>query len=323
MDRPELSLAITTAAVAGDNGTLFRLCRDLLDIGTPLDVLLFDHLLRVEREVGGRWAHGDYLVAEEHAATATVETVIGLFAGSLDQPPEAPLVVVTTAEGDQHSLPARAAATYLSFVGYRTNYLGPSVPAVDLRSFLQIEPPLAVVVSATMTTHLLGARAVIGAAHEVGVPVVAGGRGFGPEGRWSEPVGADAWVDDPRRIPDVLAGWAEQVPELREPWPIPDELAALRAARQRVLGKAEIDLGIEDPSDRLVDELALLLSALESTLLVGDDRILENMLSWQEATLRAHGQDPSRVVRALVAGLEDWVPEVGSRVTRIARRFFS
>jgi methanogenic corrinoid protein MtbC1 len=99
----EIQLGITAAAIAGDSGSVYRIVANLLDMGTPFETVLFDILLRSERDVGLRWQAGDYLVAEEHAATATLETVIALLTGSLDQPANGSVVVVATAPGDSHS----------------------------------------------------------------------------------------------------------------------------------------------------------------------------------------------------------------------------
>ena len=153
----EAQLGIAAAALSGDSGLLYRLAADLLDDGTPFDVVLFDMLLGSEAGIGSRWQAGDYLVSEEHAATAALETVISLFAGSFDQPDDGPSVVVAVSEGDNHSLPARAVAAYLLSMGYRTVFLGANVLASDLGEFLVSEPPDAVVLSCKMSTHL-GAR---------------------------------------------------------------------------------------------------------------------------------------------------------------------
>ena len=76
----EIELALTAAALNGDSAGLYRLANQLMDEGVAFDSLLFDYLIPAEREVGSRWQQGDYLVAEEHTATATVETVISLLA---------------------------------------------------------------------------------------------------------------------------------------------------------------------------------------------------------------------------------------------------
>ena len=306
-DVPEIEVALTSAAVAGDSGLLYRLASDLMDNGVPFDSLLFDYLIAAERSVGQRWEQGDYLVAEEHAATAAIETLVSLLAGMFDHPPGAPLVVVATAEGDDHSLPARTVAAYLLFLGYRTVFLGANVPGEDLRGFLETEPPVAVVVSAAMTIHLLGARAVVQAAHDVGVPALVGGKAFGVAGEWAAAVGADAWVAKPGEAAEVVERWSGGAPPLAVPPPLPPGLEELIAVRSSILAKAEAELASSHGGAiprRLTDELRLLLAAVEGALLTGDTRVLVDMLDWQETALAAHGFDSGPVVGALQAALD-------------------
>ncbi|HEU4320638.1 MAG TPA: cobalamin-dependent protein [Acidimicrobiia bacterium] len=312
---PEIELALLSSAMSGDVGGLYRIASDLMDNGVPFDDLLFDYLMATERSVGRRWAQGDYLIAEEHAVTAAIETVIALLVGLFDQPKDAPLVVIATAEGDLHSLPARAIAAHLVFLGYRTNFLGASVPGPDMRDFLESEQPAALVLSAAMTTHLVGAREVIAAAHEVGVPVVAGGKAFGPDGAWATAVGADAYVGSLREVADVVERWAEDAGTDLEPVPpVPPGLKALVAGRSAVLAEVESALGEEGA--RALGEAGLLLSSIEGALLTGDDTVIADMLAWQSEMSRAHGFDASAVADAVAAALEGVSEEAAAAFSR-------
>jgi methanogenic corrinoid protein MtbC1 len=262
--------------------------------------------METERSVGQRWAQADYLVAEEHAITAAIETVISLLTGMFDQPKDAPLVIIATAEGDDHSLPARAVAAHLLYVGYRTNFLGANVPAEDLRHFLEIEPPVALVLSVAMTSHLLGARSDIRAAHEVGVPVLVGGKAFGDGGKWAPTVGADAWVASLRDVAGTVQRWVDDgTPRLRTGADISPDLSHLIQSRQAILARAVQELGA-GARPRMRDEAGLLLSAVEVALLTRDDQITADMLDWQEASLSSHDLDPSAVRHAVSTALGEF-----------------
>lgn len=310
----ETHLAVAALATAGDAGGLYRLVARLMDEGTPLESVLFDVLLAVEREVGHRWQRGEYLVAEEHAVTATIETVVSLLAGSLDQPKEGSHVVVATAEGDNHSLPARAVAASLLFNGYRTTFLGANVLSSDLEEFLGDEQPDALVLSSAMASHLLGARAGIEAAHATGVPVLVGGRGFGESGRWAPVLGADAWASSPREVIPILREW--------EPDPARSEetaaehsagLVALVESHSAVAARAESEWASGTPHLDLRmarGELDISIRSLEASLLVGDPAPLAEVLRWQAQTLPSHGIDrpvalPDAIAAALGADLEE------------------
>jgi methanogenic corrinoid protein MtbC1 len=304
----ETHLAVASIATAGDAGGLYRLVARLMDQGTPLETVLFDVLLEVEREVGHRWQRGEYLVAEEHAVTATIETVVSLLAGSLDQPPGGSHVVVATVEGDFHSLPARAVAANLVFNGFRTAFLGASVLSTDLEEFLMEENPDAVVLSSAMVPHLLGARAGIEASHAASVPVLVGGRGFGKDGRWATVLGADAWAPTLRAVVPILRTWepdatkAEAAAARRSP-----ELLALLDSHSAVVARAEQEWAARNPDlDRLTAraEIETSIRSLEASLLVGDSDPLVEVMLWQAQALPSHGVDePSTLHHAIAAAL--------------------
>lgn len=100
-------LAVTTALLGGDPASAFYMVRDLMEQGVPFDVVLFDVVAPAHANFGTRWQSGDYRIADEHAATGAVESLVAMLAGSFDLPEAGEPVVVTAAEGDHHSLPAR------------------------------------------------------------------------------------------------------------------------------------------------------------------------------------------------------------------------
>ncbi len=278
-----------------------------MDEGVAFDELLFDHLLPAERAIGARWEQGDYLIAEEHAATAAIETVISLLAGMFDLPDDGVPVVVTTAEGDDHSLPARASAAHLLFLGYRTTFLGSSVPGSDLKEFLASDQPAVLVLSCTMTSHLLGALSVINAAHAAGIPVVAGGKGFGTDGRWAAVLGADKWVAHHSEVPGAIDEVLGQQQTDRTQTSLPSALQDLVNRRSQILAEAESHLSeeVESVDRRLREEIRVLLGAVEAAILVDGSEVASEMLMWQRRALSAHGYDEFAVARALKRSLQD------------------
>ena len=98
-------------------------------------------------------------------------------------------------------------AAYLTYLGWRVTFLGATIPADDLGAFLADEKPHALVLSCSLTANLRGARESIRAAHDAGVPVVAGGRAFGANDERATAIGADGWLGDPRRLDDLLRTW--------------------------------------------------------------------------------------------------------------------
>ncbi len=319
----EASLAITAAALNGDSGGLYHIVSGLLGEGVSFESVLFDLLIPVEREVGHRWQTGDYLVSEEHAATAAIETVISVLAGAFDRPEEGGRVVVATAEGDNHSLPGRAVNAHLLSLGYRTTFLGASVLSSDLRDYLLAEQPDAVVLSCAMTTHLLGAREGIRESHDAGVPVIVGGGAFGPEGEWAGALGADAWVSEPRQVPATLETWQPEPSRAEAGARNPSsDLLDLVSRRAAIIGRAQQDFesrvgGQRHP--RLAETLFLLLGAVEASLLVDDATVAADHLRWQKMTLEAHDWAVSdSLVDSMVLVLGEESPTAGAVLSQAA-----
>ena len=265
----------------------------------------------IHADFGTRWQSGDYRIADEHAASGAVETLVAMLAGSFDLPEDGQEVVIAAAEGDHHSLPARITSAYLLWLGYRVRYLGSNMEATDLSGYLAEETPAALILSCAVPTLLPGARASIRAAHQAGIPVLAGGNGFGADGVWAYAIGADAWVASPREVQDILMSWEPDIEtsELVVPTP-PVEMEVIDNRRQEILASA-IGL-LTDSSRRLRSELDLLLSAVEATLLVDDPVLLADFSRWQASALSSQGfstEIPAQLSQALAAGLTPMTPD--------------
>lgn len=318
-DIDAIQLGITSAAVSGDAGTLYRLASKLMEDGVAFDSLLFDYLLPAERAVGHRWEQGDYLISEEHAATAAIETVISLLVGMFDQPEDAPHVVIAAAQGDEHSLPGRAISAHLLFRGYRTTFLGANVLATDLAEFLEGEGPDALVLSCTMSSHLVGAHASIGAAKEAGVPVVVGGRAFGSDGSRARALGADAWSATLAGVEEEVEGLIATGETASSGVRPSSELEALLAAEIDVIAAAHrrVMERIEDKRDRRwLDEVSILLGAVEGAMLTGEDDVLGETLRWQRAIMKTHGYQPDLVAKSLQSALAESSPAAAAVLAR-------
>lgn len=319
----EARLAATAAALDGDPGSLYSIVSQLLDEGISFDTILFEVLMPVERDVGQRWHQGDYLIAEEHALTATIETVVSLLAGSLEQPEHGKHIVVAAAEGDDHSLPGRVISAFLLYQGYRTTFLGSGVVAADLGEYLQIEQPNALVLSCATVVGLPGARAAIAASHAAGVPVLVGGRGFGTDGSRAAVMGADAWAAVPAEIPNVLESWSPD-PEAAEAAATATATGSdLAAARSSVVAAVELrlkDSGVMVDS-RLKDEIVFLARAVESAAQVSEEVIINETVAWQSSLLHSHGLDYyPQLVSALAEFYGHHSEWATDRLTRAAAR---
>jgi methanogenic corrinoid protein MtbC1 len=317
-------LGIVSALLDGDAGLAFHQVLELMSAGVPFDDILFDVLVPIQVDVGRRWALGDYGIGDEHAISAALETVVALLAGSFDQPDDGTHVVVSAAEGESHSLPARVIAAYLTYREFRVTNVGATMPTGELRDFLELHQPEALVLTCSMPANLTGARRSIAAAHSIGVPVVAGGLAFGETNELAMKVGADAWLANPRLLDGLLGRWQPDIAEsqaravreldqsLAERWAdigaIAEDLAAALATQAAT--RAPIRLDVE-----------LFVQTLDAARLVDDPAPLVNLAAWHAGHVAASGRPPTTgpILDALVTRLASVDPRVEAMVAAASR----
>lgn len=306
--RQRARLAVLTAVIDGDAGAALDVVSGLMAEGMSFESLLFEVIAPLQTDVGLRWQRGDVGIAEEHAVTGAIETLVALLAGSLSNPTEGRHVVVACAEGDTHSLPARMVAAYLLYLGWRVTFLGSSVPAADLGSYLSELRPHALVLSCAIVTCLPGARASIEAAHQAAVPVLAGGRGFGASPERAHRLGADGWVQDPHDIDEMLRSW-EPDPAAAETGALDptEDMLTLERGRLDILAEAVGAAMRSDGEDlarqgQVRTDLSLLFDAMLAALLVGDPGVMSDFGTWHRSLVSpTHG---AGATASIVAALE-------------------
>ena len=252
---------------------------------------MLEVLAPAQREVGRRWEDGRWSVAEEHAATAVTDTALGLLALDAEPKRDGRHAVVACVEGEWHVLPARMAAEVLRLRGWHVTFMGASVPADELARYASARRPDVVGLSCAMPISLKGAARSIQACQEVGVPVLVGGDGFGPEGRYAFRLGASAWVP----ASAVAVGSPDQWLDRPSSAPHPrtaagdEEHFGLEQEKDDIVSAAVARLDGEDA--RLRDALRFLLGMVESALFVDDGGVITACRPAAERLLAAG--DPS------------------------------
>jgi hypothetical protein len=269
--------------------------------------------------VGSRWAGGDLSVADEHAATASVETLVALLAAGV-QPVAGPLVVVACPEGDAHSLPARVVASVLALHDFRTVLLGASLPAWDLGEYLERQPPLALALSVSMPATLYRAAASIEVAHTHRVPVIVGGRAITDE-RIARALGADAHAASAVAAAEILNDWRTDPPRELATAPTPHpECAALDRYRFALLAAAFPPHAVE-VQGRVVDEFVRIVDVVQGALLLGESQLLADHVAFV-AELGSEPEDVTSAIDAarerLVAAARDPLPATAALVDAVS-----
>ncbi len=299
------------ALADGDTPAAVSTVLAALDAGAELPDLLEDVVCAAQAEVGRRWAANEWNVAQEHRATSISEEAVAALSAraAREQEHSRGEVVITCADGEFHSLPSRVLAAALRHAGWRVTYLGASVPTRHLSALLHDLGPDATLLSCALPLRLFRAREVIEASRAAGVPVLVGGRGFGPQGRWGLTLGADGWAPDTRRtvtaITRDLPAFAEPAPPLQRP---DDALERLRAARTEVAATAMTrmatrlaDVAAYDDRQRArtEEDVDFILDYLAAALYVDDVALFTDFVAWLTPLLTARGVPATTVATGL------------------------
>lgn len=94
--------------------------------------LLETVLIPLMDRIGDLWEAGEFRVIHEHLASSVVRSYLGNLQSAYSAPGDAPRLICTTPTGQLHEFGALIAAATAAAVGWRTTYLGPSLPAAEI-----------------------------------------------------------------------------------------------------------------------------------------------------------------------------------------------
>jgi methanogenic corrinoid protein MtbC1 len=304
------------AIASADRTRAVSIARAELARGVPARDVLLDLVCPAQQEVGRLWQGNTWNVAREHAATAISEAVVGAVtvgaADTGDAPPRTAsrgTVVVACVEDEWHVLPARVVAEVLILAGWRVIFLGASTPAAHLAQFVHDTGPDAVALSCSVPSTLPKARRLIEAAREAGVPVMVGGRAFGPDDHRARRLGANAWAATASDAVEVLAqlgAYASPPPPLRPS----DDYAALTLRAAELQDRAVRELAGRSPlvaaytSEQLArtrEDIGHIVAFLAAALYVEDERIMSEFVGWLREVLTTRGVPAAAVDAGLDA----------------------
>lgn len=138
------------------------------------------------RELGDCWASGDLSVPEEHVASSLLQRGLAMVAESLPVGNAAPICLLATAEGDDHTLGLALVELCLREAGWRGEWLGRATRTEDIVNRVRSGHLAMVALSASSgskdAAHLEQiARHVGSTCRRAGVPLAIGGEGAWPE----------------------------------------------------------------------------------------------------------------------------------------------
>ncbi|WP_153030519.1 B12-binding domain-containing protein [Amycolatopsis sp. YIM 10] len=297
------------ALVSVDTTAATGLVGELLEHGADPVVVLVEVIAAGQRAVGMHWQRGEWTVAREHAATGVSAAAVEVVAGYARRVPVSRgRVVVACAEREWHALPASLVGHALRAHGWEVTLLGASTPAARLSQYLHDLGPDATAVSCSVLGALPASRRFVEATTAAGIPVLAGGSGFGQDDRRALAIGATAWAPGAYAAVEAIAALPPVVPAAP---PLPAaavaEQAQLERAHPRLLAglragwsfAASVLTGSPAVADSLEsvvkDVLDQSLHAVWAALLTGDPRPIPETAAWVAELLAARGADPRLV----------------------------
>ncbi|MFF1542562.1 B12-binding domain-containing protein [Streptomyces sp. NPDC058291] len=303
------------AVIARDESAAVRTVCAAADAGADEEALLLDVVARVQHRVGAEWAAARINVAEEHAAGAIIDRVVAALAhrrATACAPGERGRITVACVEGEWHHLPARLLAEVLTRRGWQVDFLGAHTPTPHLIAHVHGTNPAAVLLSASIPTHLPAAHKAVTAVQSLGIPVMVGGAAFGPGGRYARLIQADAWAADARAAADRLAEGLTAPPTSRRhqiddlPHLADQEYTLVKNSRTTLVRQGLAALDGRSPAtrsydaaqrERTAEDLARIVDFLATALYVDDAALFVTFVTWTADLLAARG------VAALSLGL--------------------
>ena len=277
---------------AADEYAAVDMALGLLDAGVSAKDVLLGVVAPAQAQVGVWWQRNEWSVAQEHAATHVSERVVAAVATAAHRRPSHGRVVVACMDGEWHALPPRLVAEVLRLDGWEVTFLGASVPAAHLVSYLHRHDPRAVALACALPMRLPQSARMIDACRRADVPILVGGRGFGPDGRWAAKLGVP-WAADASAAAALLADDGALEAMLSDgPLPrvaVDGEYAALVAARADLIAACAAHLESTMPEmrdyaraqrDATLADLGHIVDTLAASVYVDDPDLFGDFLDW-------------------------------------------
>lgn len=189
---------LVTAILRGDRITAGKFV--VTESMAPADVLTqgFEPALR---EIGARWQNGKLDPSVEHVASRVAHEFITRLARRVPAPgPDAPLVAMLRAPGDEHSLGQECLRVHLAAAGLRSRFVAADCDRQAAVEVLEAADAAAIAISCMRPAQLLQVRELIHwirASESLGAtPVLVGGGLFAEVPQLASQLGADGTAVD-------------------------------------------------------------------------------------------------------------------------------
>lgn len=139
--------------VEGNKEKCSEIVKILLDEKTDLKDIYVELFQNSLYRIGKLWDHNEITIPEEHLATQIVEMLINKFAPVTTSDPNK-RAVVTCIDKEFHEVGAKMVAHIFELNGWKTYYLGASVPLRELMKFVKQADPDIIALSWSLYLNL-------------------------------------------------------------------------------------------------------------------------------------------------------------------------
>lgn len=197
------------AVRAGERRRAFAVIDTARESGLGMGEMYLGVFQPALRRVGELWQQNLLSVAEEHLATAITQTaMLRVFGHALLPEDDGPLLVAACAETERHEIGLRMLCDFMDMEGWRTVFLGASVPRQSLVELVARRRPDVVALSAALPPHLPQLRDTIAevrtASGDSPPFILVGGRPFLERPDLAQLLGADGTANDAAEAAELL-----------------------------------------------------------------------------------------------------------------------
>jgi 5-methyltetrahydrofolate--homocysteine methyltransferase len=201
-------LRIQDAVVEGQAGAVEQEIRAAIATGLEPRVILEEGLIAAMTVVGDEFEKGEIYVPEMLVAARAMQAGLSLLKPHLLELGVEPVgkVVIGTVQGDLHDIGKNLVGMMLQGAGYEIIDLGTDIPPAKFAEAVRMHRPVALGLSALLTTTMGNMRDAIEAIEDLGlrdqVKIIVGGAPLTEE--FARSIGADAYGADASRAASVL-----------------------------------------------------------------------------------------------------------------------
>jgi methanogenic corrinoid protein MtbC1 len=175
----------------------------------PVEHIYTGLLQEAQYEIGRLWEADDFSVAQEHYSTAVTQLIMSLLYPRVAATPKTGgSFIGVCVEGELHEIGMRMVCDFFELRGWRSFYLGSSMPPADLLRFIEQNRADVIGISAIYDGNVESVRRLIPQLRAVGrdVQILAGGRPFLLQPALWRELGADGTAPNAAEAVGVAEG---------------------------------------------------------------------------------------------------------------------